>query len=88
MKHFQVLGFSHDDQDVSCLEDIVAADMVVMFPIADDSEAPHRQSSIITVVFVVVVVVVLVLLSRRDGDALADGCEQGRDEQIRSEHKR
>ena len=38
MKHFQVLGFSHDDQDVSRLEDVVTADMVVMFPIADDSE--------------------------------------------------
>ena len=38
MKNFQVLGFSHDDQDVSCLEDVVTADMVVMFPIADDSE--------------------------------------------------
>ena len=38
MKHFQVLGFSHDDQDVSRLEDVVTADMVVMFAIADDSE--------------------------------------------------
>ena len=38
MKHFQVLGFSHDDQDVSRLEDVVTAYMVVMFPIADDSE--------------------------------------------------
>ena len=38
MKHFQGLGFSHDDQDVSRLEDIVAADMIMMFPIADDSK--------------------------------------------------
>ena len=38
MKHFQVLGFSHDDQDVSRLEDIDVANVVVMFPIADDSK--------------------------------------------------
>ena len=38
MKHFEVLGFSHDDQDVSHFEDIVTADMLVMFSIADDSK--------------------------------------------------
>ena len=38
MKHFQVLGFSHDDQDVSRLEDVFTTEMIMMFPIADDSE--------------------------------------------------
>ena len=38
MKHFQVLGVSHDDKDVSRLEDVVTADMIMMFSIADDYE--------------------------------------------------
>ena len=45
MKHFQVLGCSHDDQDVSRLEDVVTAYMVVMFPIADDPEDLDRAVS-------------------------------------------
>ena len=46
MKHFQVLGFSHDDQDVSRLEDVVTADMIMMFPITGDSEDLELVSEI------------------------------------------
>ncbi len=38
MKHFQIFGFSRDDQDVYRLGDVVTADTAVMFHIADDSE--------------------------------------------------
>ena len=38
MKHFQILGLAHHDQDISSLKNVIAADLVMVFSVPVDAK--------------------------------------------------